>query len=108
MILQDVWKTQLTFSTRKPIVIEPVAEHLTSDAGMLLFGELDQQLDFTREFAAQLDDPRQDPDHPFLQMSRSRIFGIIAGYEDQNDHDALGKDPVFKLLADQQFPARCF
>ena len=101
MILQDVWKTQLTFSTHKPIVIEPVAEHLTSDAGMLLFGELDQQLDFTREFAAQLDDPRQDPDHPFLQMSRSRIFGIIAGYEDQNDHDALGKDPVFKLLADR-------
>ena len=38
MILQDVWKTQLTFSTHKPIVIEPVAEHLTSDAGMLLFG----------------------------------------------------------------------
>ena len=72
MILQDVWKTQLTFSTHKPIVIEPVAEHLTSDAGMLLFGELDQQLDFTCEFAAQLDDPRQDPDHPFLQMSRSR------------------------------------
>ena len=24
MILQDVWKTQLTFSTHKPIVIEPV------------------------------------------------------------------------------------
>ena len=48
-----------------------------------------------------MDDPRQDPDHPFLQMSRSRIFGIIAGYEDQNDHDALGKDPVFKLLADR-------
>ena len=80
MILQDVWKTQLTFSTHKPIVIEPVAEHLTSDAGMLLFGELDQQLDFTREFAAQLDDPRQDPDHPFLQMSRSAVSHDILSF----------------------------
>jgi hypothetical protein len=27
--------------------------------------------------------------------------GILAGYEDQNDHDALRSDAVFKLLADR-------
>ncbi len=27
-----------------------------------------------------------------------RIFGILAGYEDQNDHDTLRTDPVFKLV----------
>ena len=34
-------------------------------------------------------------------MVRSRIFGILAGYEDQNDHDTLRTDPVFKLIADR-------
>lgn len=101
MILQDVWDLELDFSTRKPILIEPVEEPITTDAGLLLFGQLDRELDFTSGFAAQLQDSRQDPDHSFLQMVRSRIYGILAGYEDQNDHDALRSDPVFKLLSDR-------
>ena len=28
-----------------------------------------------------------------------RVFGILAGYPDQNDHDTLRRDPVFKLVA---------
>ncbi len=34
-------------------------------------------------------------------MVRSRVSGILAGYEDQNDHDTLRADPVFKLVADR-------
>jgi hypothetical protein len=34
-------------------------------------------------------------------MVRSRVYGIVAGYADQNDHDTLRTDPVFKLLADR-------
>lgn len=32
-------------------------------------------------------------------MVRMRVFGILAGYPDQNDHDTLRSDPVFKLVA---------
>jgi hypothetical protein len=32
-------------------------------------------------------------------MVRSRVYGILAGYEGQNDHGTLRHDPVFKLLA---------
>jgi hypothetical protein len=32
-------------------------------------------------------------------MARSRIYGILADYVDQNDHDTLRYDPVFKLIA---------
>src|SRR5262249_45815162 len=39
--------------------------------------------------------------HSFTEMVRMRIFGILAGYEDQNDHDTLRHDPVFKLIADR-------
>jgi hypothetical protein len=34
-------------------------------------------------------------------MVRQRIYGIIAGYEDQDDHDTLRSDPVFKLIANR-------
>src|SRR5204863_5297706 len=37
----------------------------------------------------------------FLEMVRMRMFGILAGYEDQNDHDTLRTDPVFKLIAER-------
>ena len=36
-----------------------------------------------------------------MEMVRSRVFGILAGSEDQNDHDTLRSDPVFKLIADR-------
>lgn len=50
-----------------------------------------------------LDDPR-DPEliqHTVRDMVRARVYGILAGYEDQNDQDTLRTDPVFKLLADR-------
>ena len=85
MILQDVWQLSLGFVGSKSIDIEPVDEHLSTDAGLLVFRELDRQNDFTIGFAAQLNDPRVSPTHSTLQMVRSRVYGILAGYEDQND-----------------------
>jgi hypothetical protein len=34
-------------------------------------------------------------------MVRQRIYGILAGDEDQNDHDTLRHDPVFQLVCDR-------
>src|SRR5215510_4896057 len=86
-----------------PLVIEPSPGQLSGDAGLLPIRQFDERVGLTRAFAEALDDPR-DPDlteHGFLEMVRSRVYGILAGYEDQNDHDTLRKDPVFKLLADR-------
>ena len=101
MILHDVWNVQVDFSPKLPIEIEPVEEHLSTDTGLLLFRQLDDELQLTREFAAQRVDTRTDPTHSTLEMVRSRVFGIIAGYEDQNDHDAVRSDAVFKMIADR-------
>jgi len=86
-----------------PIQIEVSDAPLTSDAGLLPLRQFDERIGLTKQFAAVLDDPR-DPDlidHTFLEMVRSRIFGILAGYDDQNDHGTLRTDPVFKLIADR-------
>src|SRR5215468_977008 len=103
MSLQSVWQQTFDFLGTS-LVVEPSAGQLTSDAGLLPFRQLDDQLGLTRDFAAALDDPR-DPDlidHTPRQMVRSRVFGILAGYADQNDHDTLRHDPLFKLLADRR------
>jgi hypothetical protein len=86
-----------------PLVLEPSPGQLSSDAGLLPIRQFDQRVGLTRAFADALEDPR-DPhltEHTFREMVRSPVYGILAGYEDQNDHDTLRADPVFKLVADR-------
>jgi hypothetical protein len=100
MSIQPAWQQALDFFGT-PVVVEPSAGLLTSDAGLLPFRQFDEQLGLTRDCAAVLNDLR-DPglvEHPVLEMVRSRVYGILAGYADQNDHDTLRHDPLFQLLA---------
>ncbi|HKB37840.1 MAG TPA: IS1380 family transposase [Gemmataceae bacterium] len=100
MSIQPAWQQTFAFCDR-PIVLEPSRAALSSDAGLLPLRQFDEQIGLTQAFAAALDDPR-DSDrtaHTFLEMVRSRLYGILADYEDQNDHDTLRADPVFKLVA---------
>jgi hypothetical protein len=101
MSLPSAWPHLLDFPVT-PLVIEPSEGRLSGDAGLLPLRQFDQRIGLTRSFADDLDDPR-DPDlteHTFLEMVRSRVYGILAGYEDQNDHDTLRADPVFKLVVE--------
>src|SRR5262249_36455210 len=85
--IQSAWQGTFDFWAELPIVVQPSAARLTSDAGLLPLRQFDEHIGLTRQFAQALDDPR-DPeccDHSFLEMVRSRIFGILAAYEDQND-----------------------
>lgn len=102
MILQSAWQEVLPFWTGCPLVLEPAALHLTKDAGLLPLRVFDEQLGLTQQFAAVLDDPRDSNlcEHTVLDMVRMRLYAILAGYPDQNDHDTLRADPVFKLLLD--------
>ena len=90
MSLPAGWPQVLDFFG-KPLVIGSSAGQLSSDAGLLPIRQFDDHIGLTRAFAEALDDPR-NPDlteHTFLEMVRSRVYGILAGYADQNDHDTL-------------------
>ncbi|MCH7685893.1 MAG: transposase [Planctomycetes bacterium] len=93
MSIQGVWQKSFDFLGTQPIVVEPSAGQLTSDAGLLPIRQFDEQIGLTEQFAGALDDRRHEPfvDHSFLQMVRMRVFGILADYPDQNDHDRLGR-----------------
>lgn len=101
MILQGVWSECLEFLPQKPVVVENSAGRLSSDAGLLVIREFDDRVGMTERFAGVLDDGRAEPTHSMLAMVRQRIYGILAGYEDQNDHDTLRHDPVFQLVCDR-------
>jgi hypothetical protein len=85
----------------KPLEVEQVEEHLSSDAGLLPFFELDRKLAWSESFASCIQDRRQGCTHSVLSIVRQRVYGIVGGYEDQNDHDSLRSDPVFKLIAER-------
>ncbi len=103
MVLQSAWQRGFDFFAEKPIVFEPSEAQMSSDAGLLVFRQFDEQIGLTEQFVKALEDPRKPEfvDHSFEQMTRSRIYGILAGYEDQNDHDVLRSDPIFKLASDR-------
>jgi hypothetical protein len=91
------------FLSSRPVELEISANPLTSDAGLLPIRQIDEKLRLTNQFAAALED-RRDPTltrQSVLSMVRQRIYGILADYEDQNDHDTLRSDPLFKLVADR-------
>src|SRR5262249_31829775 len=101
MSLQSAPPLLFDFLPDRPVVIETSDACLSSDAGLLPIRQLDEQLGFTQQLAAALDDPR-DPrlvEHTVLEMLRARRYGILAGSEDQNHHDALRSEAVFKLVA---------
>jgi hypothetical protein len=102
MSLPGVWPQVLDFFGT-PLVLEPSPGQLSGDAGLLPVRQFDQRIELTQSFADALDDPRDREltEHSFLEMVRSRVYGILAGYADQNDHDTLRADPVFKLVADR-------
>jgi Transposase DDE domain group 1 len=103
MSLQSVSCLSLSFLPSRPVEVEVSPSPLTSDAGLLVFRELDEQIGLTTQFAAAIEDKRDGTftQQSLLSMVRQRIYGILADYEDQNDHDTLRSDPVFKLIADR-------
>lgn len=76
---------------------------LSSDAGVVLLKDIDDQLGLTRHLAAMLSDPRDARRVNFTlhDLLKQRVFQIAAGYEDANDANTLRDDPIFKLMLDR-------
>lgn len=102
MSLQGVLPFVLDFLPQKRIEVEVSQAQLTGDAGLLPIRQFDEAIGLTERFAEAIEDHRSgDVLHSQLAMTRQRIYGILADYEDQNDHDTLRSDPAFKLVCDR-------
>jgi hypothetical protein len=73
---------------------------VTSDAGLLPFRDLDEALGLTDLAGEALADTRtgQNSRHTLTAQLRQSVFGRLAGYEDVNDAERLGRDPAMRWV----------
>jgi hypothetical protein len=69
---------------------------LTTDAGALLLREVGDRLGLFDAPDAAIPDPRHPAFivHEQRSMLAQRVIALASGYEDLNDHQALGSDPA--------------
>ena len=99
MVGQTAEQFSFDFLPHLPVVVQRHAGQISSDAGLLPLRQFDECWNYTSRMVQCLDDSNPSREHSLLSMLRQRMFGILAGYEDCNDHDTLRDDPVFKLVA---------
>ena len=99
---QSAIQLHMEFLPHRELVVQQTDTQLSTDAGLLPLRQFDQRWNYTPRMAGCLSGPATPPrEQSLISMLRQRIFGILAGYEDCNDHDTLRDDPVFKLIADR-------
>jgi hypothetical protein len=93
--------SQLGFGFQPKLVVDFAGGTLTTDAGLLLVREFDEQLGLSADVVGRLTDTRDARyvTHELDALVRQRLYQIAAGYEDVNDADRLRHDPTFQIVA---------
>jgi len=93
---------QLSFNTSLKVDFQ--GSRVTSDGGLILVRELDEQLRFGDLVAEHLSDARRGKNTqlPLVDLFRQSIYSRVAGYEDANDAERLSQDPAFRLIGSEK------
>ena len=80
--------------------------YLSSDGGGLILREFEHHSGLLRDLAGCFVDYRNPLyiEHSVQELLSQRIYGLILGYEDLNDHDHLRRDPVHGLICGKRDP----
>ncbi len=83
----------------RPIVTDFKGALMTQDGGLILISELDRQLGVSQRLADCFTDQRDQRyvTHSLKDMVTQRLYGLVQGYEDLNDHDDLRTDGMFEV-----------
>ena len=89
---------RVSFDSR--LKLKFVGSKVTSDAGLLAYRELDEVFGLTEMVAEVLSDsrPGTNKQHGLVPMLRQSIYSRLAGYEDVNDAERLGRDPAMRWI----------
>jgi hypothetical protein len=76
--------------------------NVSSDAGLLLLKEAENNIGVIKALASCIEDNRDQRyvEHSHHTMIAQRVFQVCVGYEDANDCDALRTDPILKICTD--------
>jgi hypothetical protein len=73
---------------------------VTTEAGSLLVREIAERLGIFERLGRCFEDYRNENavEHTLRSLIEQRVYGLVCGYEDLNDHDRLRVDPAFQVL----------
>ena len=87
----------------KPVELSYTGEKISSDGGVLLLKEIENQINIIKDLSDCINDERDQRyiDHTIESLVSQRVYQIAAGYEDANDCNSLRDDAIFKLCSNQ-------
>ena len=88
-------------SKRRRVEAEFTGAEVTSNGGAMLLAEADRSMGLTQAAADAIGDDRRRKSvvHRTLDILRQRVYGLILGHEDLNDHGRLRLDPALQAAA---------
>ncbi|VEP12968.1 transposase (fragment) [Hyella patelloides LEGE 07179] len=103
--LTHYFAKQLSFGSieGRKVIANFEGGRITSNAGIVLMAELDKKLKITSRFAECFQDYRDSSyvNYSVHQLLAQRVYGIVLGYEDVNDHDKLRNDPALAIALER-------
>ena len=93
-------KEALRVQFDKRLRLEFQGARITSDAGLLVFRELDEALVLTEKASNYLRDTRggRNVQHEIVPLMRQLVYSRLSGYEDTNDAVRLARDPAMQAV----------
>jgi Transposase DDE domain group 1 len=95
----------------RQVVADFSGGQLTTDGGVILIAQVDAHYRLSERLASCFSDSREASrvQHEVKDLVAQRLYGLVQGYEDLNDHDLLRHDPMFGLAVGklENHHARC-
>jgi len=96
-------KTRVNFHPDSPVDLTFDAPEISSDGGLTLLRQADEQLGLSESLVKAVPDGRQQAkvQHTRLEQLRQRVYQLAMGYEDCLDADRLREDRLLKTVCDR-------
>jgi hypothetical protein len=96
---------QYNFYAKRSLVVRFSELELSSDAGILLAAQAEEQVQVCQGLAECINEWREENKirHSLKQLVSQRVYQLLGGYEDANDSNRLRHDPIYKIAC-QRLP----
>ena len=96
-------KDTVFYKKNKAYFVNSEVQNLSSDGGVLIAEHIERQYGIIKTISNTFVDNRNQNyvTHSLCDMFKQRVYGILLGYEDDNDVEKLKQDALIKELFDE-------